>query len=688
MNLTDNTFTDDKEIKTFPKEEILKIKETLTKFKSRKAEESEINEFIESKLNLSSPILNSYSEYLHEITIFLNEFIINSEVELNNRYYYHIKSRILKELNRIINDVQNLNSNCSNIKRLIKNSNIILNNTLSNTIDILRQSNDIASKIINSLEETNKLYEDQLHLWVEINKIKNSNFKLNEIPEVLKNWGEFEDLYVFIKSLNEVFIKKRKKEKQEVLLTFHFDELYQFLLSNNEKKIKFYSDLTYLLNFNKIIEEYQDDEFINILERKEIIQNLKHFVKPLLKELILEKLQDFITEIEEFELQNKQIDIELKSIEDQKIRIFVPKVVDYYILGLEKKFQEKIHEDTESEEFENIADFYYNKIDNFYSKIQEIEDWVLTLENFLVPYNSITESYRKIFTNISSEIYRRKNEYLSFIKTVKDEEVRVNIRNFIKRKISELNELIRTYEDETSIIIKEEFPQLKQIREILSRYSTKIRDIKDEVFKTLDSRKTQDIDIYQIIKLWEDNFNRKKQQLTFLISLLINKLLKSFKEFLDKEGFLFATITEISEQTENFEGLPLNFALSAFLAEKLTEDELRERIAELNSKINQLNNSLGLYQVELSKLEKILSSRVKLSKGLSDSEVQCTVCHKYINFAKNQVITCPFCGSTYHYLCVAFWLSKYNTCPMCQNHFLEPHSNLFEGQEDQELEKY
>ncbi|MHA2324993.1 MAG: hypothetical protein ACXACB_06320, partial [Promethearchaeota archaeon] len=202
------------------------------------------------------------------------------------------------------------------------------------------------------------------------------------------------------------------------------------------------------------------------------------------------------------------------------------------------------------------------------------------------------------------------------------------------------------------------------------------------------SMKSHDIDIYQIIKLWEDNFNRKRQQLTFLISLLINKLFKSFKELLDKEGILFATITEITEQTDNFEELPLNFALSAFLAEKLTEDELRERISEINSKVNQLNNSLGLYQIELSKLEKILANRVKIRKGISDSDVQCTVCHKYINFAKDKVITCPFCGSTYHYLCVAFWLSKYNSCPMCQNHFLEPHSELFEGQEDQELEKY
>ena len=688
MNLTNNIFTDAEEIKTYSKNEIIEIKKTLTGFKSKNAEESEITEYFETQLKLTPTILDSYTRYLDDISNFLNMYIIRSEEETNSKDYYYIKSGILAQLNTIINNLQDLNSNCSNVKRLLKTGNIFINNLLSDTIGLLRQSNDIASKIINSLKEPQNVYDNQLYLWNEINKIKNLNFKVDGIPNVLEAWDEFKELYIFIKSLNEVFIKKRKKDKQELVLTFHYDEVNQYFLSKNEQKINFFSELTYLLNQNKIIEEYQGDEFINILERKEIIQNLKDFVKPLLKELLLENSKDIIAEIKDFNLKDKHIDADLENLKEQKIGVFLPKIVDFYILGLEKKFQEKIHDDTETEEFEKIANFYYTKIDQFYSKIQEIEDWVLTLENYLKPYDSITESLRKIFSNVGSEIYRRKNEYLSFIKTVKDEDVRVNIRNFIKGKISDLNEIIRTYEDETSLIIKEEFPQLTQIREILKRYSEKIQTIKNDVYKTLEARKTQDIDIYQIIKLWEDNFNRKRDQLTFLISLLINKLFKSFKELLDKEGFLFATITEISEQTENFKELPLNFALSAFLAEKLTEDELRERIVEINSKINHLNNSLGLYQVELSKLEKILSNRVKLSKGISSSEVQCTVCHKYINFAKDKVITCPFCGSSYHYLCCAFWISKYNSCPMCQNHFLEPHSDLFENQEDHELEEY
>ena len=289
---------------------------------------------------------------------------------------------------------------------------------------------------------------------------------------------------------------------------------------------------------------------------------------------------------------------------------------------------------------------------------------------------------------MSSEIFRRKSEYLNFIKTVKDEELRIQLRQYVSGKITEVNGLIRVYEDEASVIIKEEFPQLKKIKDILNDYYNKIQKIKNDVFTRLDSAKSSDVDLYQIIKLWEDNFNRKKQQLTFLISLLINKLFKNFKELIDKEGILFATITEITEQTENFEGLPLNFALSAFLAEKLTEDQLKERISEINSKINQLNNSLGLYQVESVKLEKILTNRIKLRQGISDSDISCTVCHEFINFVKDKVIICPFCGSTYHYLCVAFWLSKYNACPLCQNHFLEPHSDLFESETDHELEGF
>jgi hypothetical protein len=243
-----------------------------------------------------------------------------------------------------------------------------------------------------------------------------------------------------------------------------------------------------------------------------------------------------------------------------------------------------------------------------------------------------------------------------------------------------VNKIIGDYENRASVLIREELPQLKEIRQLLSDYKIRITEIKDEVYNKLETYKDNEIDIYQIIKHWETNFTRKKQQLTFLLSVLLNNIFKSFKDLIDEESILFAEITEITNLADNFEGLPLNFALSAYLANKLTENELKERISEMEAKLNQLTTSLGLYQLEKAKLEEILENKIKTREGVADSKVQCTVCHKNINFVKDKLITCPFCGSTYHYLCVAAWLDKYNSCPMCQNQFLDPNLGLFQDE--------
>jgi hypothetical protein len=680
LNFSNNKFNDTREIHGFTKDEILKIKEMVGKLKSEDNSSVKIEEYLKSKLHISPELYEKYSEYIENLQNYTENYLLSAQ----NSDYFYVKNELIEELHVVSNNLQNLNSNIRNVKRITKKISV-LDDSLLKLEELLKKSTHLGSKIQQSIKDIKSIYEDSTTLWTEINRIKNLNFKLNKIPPSIEQWSEIKELVDFIISLNEVFLNKKKKEKREQILTFHFEEIYQFFYSKDSDKIKFYSDLLYLLYLNGIFESYQGEEFINILERREVILNLKNFINPLLKELIEEKLQDVFIEIEEFDLKEKDESINLKTLKEQKISNFLPKIVDYFIRGLERSFQEKIHDVIKAEKFEEITKFYYNKIEDFSTKISEIEDWILNIEHFLNPYANITASLRKVFSNVSSEIYRRKNEYLSFIKTVRDEEHRVEIRKFVSDKISEVNDLIRVYEDEASMIIKEEFPQLKRIREILKDYSLKIEKIKDSVYKKLDSVKKDDVDIYQVIKYWEDSLNRKRQQLTFLMSLLLNKIFKSFKDLIEKEGILFATITEITEQTENFEGLPLNFALSSFLAEKLSEEELKERIAEIKSKINQLNNSLGLYQIEVAKLETILANRVKVRKGISASDVQCTVCHKFINFAKDKVITCPFCASTYHYLCIAYWLQNYNSCPMCQNHFLEPHSELFESEEDQEL---
>jgi gas vesicle protein len=355
-------------------------------------------------------------------------------------------------------------------------------------------------------------------------------------------------------------------------------------------------------------------------------------------------------------------------------------LIEYYFLSVDKNLQNLLNhiEGTETDEFVKLINSYREKVDAISLNIDEIDTWVLRFDKYLKPYENITENLKKTLSRLNSELLRRKEEYQTYLTSVKDEGLRVELRKFVDDRILEVNAMMSDYEDKTSVIIREELPQLKVIRDLLRDYKTKIESIKSQIYEKIDEYKSQDIDTYQVIKHWEDNFYRKKQQLTFLLTILLNKIFKSFKDLIDEESILFAEITEITKQTENFEGLPMNFALSLFLAEKLTEDELRERITEINAKLNNLTSSLGLYQVELAKVEEILSNKIKVKQGIALSDVQCTVCHQFINFAKDKLITCPFCGSTYHYLCVAAWLSKYNSCPMCQNHFLQTFSGMFE----------
>jgi hypothetical protein len=677
LRLFGNTFEGYREVKGYRKEEILSIKNSISSLKSDKTKSQEIEDFLKSEFKLE--VLNSFTEYFNEIKPFCEDFLFSQ----TKKDYYSLKSVIIDELKLISSNLTNLSSNGRNVKRIVKNGGYI-ENYLKICKESINNLDDFILRLENFSVKIERDYENDISLWIEANKIKNLSFKLNLIPDDLNNWKEIQELPIYIQSLVEAKTKKKIKSRKETLLTFHFDELYQFFLSKSDGKKDSYGDLIYLLYQNNMFEEFKGEEFVNILERKESVQRLRDKMRPIIIALMKDKLKEYLQELEDLDKQydltgHGQGKLDLNHIMEQKFSEFLPKVVDLYFKGIDKKFQGAINNVSASEEFVKIVHSNYDKVDDFALKIDEIDTWILTFDKMLKPYESITTTLKKTLANIISEIIRRKDEYINYINSIKDEGLRVDIRSFVDEKIAEVNKLINSYEDETSVIIREELPQLREIKDLLTNYKVKIEQIKEEVYNKLDTYKESKIDMYSIIKYWEDNFNRKKQQLTFLLTILMNKIFKSFKDLIDKESILFAEITEITKQTENFEGLPLNFALSSFLANKLSEDELRERISEINSKINQLTSSLGLYQVELSKIEEILSNKVKIREGISVSNVQCTVCHNFINFVKDKLITCPFCKSTYHYLCVADWLAKHNSCPMCQNTFLDPNLGLFES---------
>ena len=676
MLLFNNKFNDNREIKGFTKDEILDVKRNLTRFKEGNIEESEINDYLKKKFHLQHH--EFYHEYLTKIEQFIDDYLLRTPRNL----YYNLKSELGNELKIISENLTNLTSNGRNIKRILKN-NKFLDDILTTITELLKKCDTTRQYLMKTIYKVEKQYDDEVYLWIEASKIKNLGYQFNESILDLNKWDEIKGSLEFLRNLSIINAKKMKKKGSEPLPAFHFNELFQYFIENHNKHELIYSDFIYLMYKNNIFADYSSEEFINILERKGVVQNLRDRMRPFIVSLIEDKLEAVISEVKQYDdkhrLEEKQ-EFNFKTLTQQKFSEFLPKLIEYYFLSVDKKLQNLLNqiEGTETDEFVKIINSYREKVDAISLNIDEIDTWVLRFDKYLKPYENITESLKKTLSRLNSELLRRKEEYQTYLTSVKDEGLRVELRKFVDDRILEVNAMMSDYEDKTSVIIREELPQLKVIRDLLRDYKTKIESIKSQIYEKIDKYKSQDIDTYQVIKHWEDNFYRKKQQLTFLLTILLNKIFKSFKDLIDEESILFAEITEITKQTENFEGLPMNFALSLFLAEKLTEDELRERITEINAKLNNLTSSLGLYQVELAKVEEILSNKIKVKQGIALSDVQCTVCHQYINFAKDQLITCPFCGSTYHYLCVAAWLSKYNSCPMCQNHFIEPFSGMFE----------
>ncbi|MHA1472150.1 MAG: RING finger domain-containing protein [Promethearchaeota archaeon] len=676
MRLFSNTFKGYREVKGYSQNEILSVKKKLTAIKIENINSEKIDDFLRSEFKID--VFNSYSEYFTEIRKFSESYLFSGSIG----EYSSLKQEIINELKLITSNITNLNSNGRNIKRTIKN-NEFLDEFLKIGKELQNNVNDFIPILEKKFQKIGKHYNNNTLLWTEANKIKNLAFKLSDIPSNLRLWVEIQELETYLRSLVEAKSTKKNKSRKNILLSFHFNELHSFFLSKFDDKSAIYNDFIYMLYNNKILEEYEGDKFLNILERKESIENLKTKMRPIVIELVKEVLGETIREIKEldqkYDLNGQGVGkFNLEDLMTHKFTEILPKIVDLYFKGMDKQFQEGINNISDPEEFVKIINLNYKKVDDFATKIDEIDTWMMRFDTIIKPYTDITANLKKTLANIISEVIRRKEEYLNYLNNIKDESFRVDVKILVDSKIAEVKKIITSYENETSLIMKEELPQLKQIRDLLSNYKLKIDEIKTEVYDKLDSYKENNIDLYSTIKHWEDNFNRKKNQLSFLLTVLMNKIFKSFKELIDTESILFAEITEITKQTENFEGLPFNFALSSFLADRLSEDELRERITEITSKTNQITSSLGLYELERSKLEEILTTKVKIRQGVSISNVQCTVCHKNINFVKDKLITCPFCGSTYHYLCVADWLSKHNSCPMCQNTFLDPNLRLFD----------
>lgn len=688
LKLVNNQYGDVREVQGFSKDKLLDVKKKLSTLKETGADDeaSELDEYLNE--TFPQKPFEEYQEYLDDIERFINKYLLpNGEFKQGvGAMLTILKSQLLAELQLISSNLLNLKVNAQNSLRFKKND-AYLTDFMEKSSGLLKKGEDISRLVKKSIKSSNKVYDNDDHVWKEANKIKNLKIRLHTPSKSLAAWEEIREIYEFVgfKLDAEKKRKKRKKKVDDQELK-QFNQFLQYFQNKHENSSEFYQDVFHLL-FKNGQAETDSREFQNVLERKEVKQKLEKFIGSLLKMLIKDEFNDIWQEVlelqEQYDLGDEEGKIQGKNLLEQQPGHVLPHLMDLYLEGIEKKYQDVINKTEEHDEFTNISKFYNQKISLFSSKIGRILGKLNEFKPYLAPYQKVSEPTKKMLENLKAELERRNEEYLNYIKTIRKERLREKIRKYVSDKTTEINQLMSQYQDETALIIREEFPQLKKIEEIIKSYKQNIMELKSQVIGKLEEFKNKDIDIYQIIKNWEDNFANKKQQLTFLLSTLLTKIYKKFKDLLESEEMIFDGMKELKPAEAKPEDLAMNYSLTDSMIDNLTEKEIKERTIELRSKINELSQQLASYQEELVKVEQKLEHRIKLREGILTSDVVCSVCHKHIKLGKEQMIKCPFCEAIFHYLCVAFWLSKYNSCPSCQNQFLDPNAGLFEVGEEQ-----
>ncbi|TXT64430.1 MAG: hypothetical protein BAJALOKI3v1_210017 [Promethearchaeota archaeon] len=685
LKLINNTFGEKRQVAGFSKDELVEIKRKISDFKSGKLTQTEVMELLQRKF--PEDLLEEHSKYIENIENFINTYLkqVSKSQNLGEFNFFYLKKKLLEEIDLISNNLLNLKLNCQNSKRFLKDHHY-LNDYISRINLVFEKTKELQSSL-QPIGRPPLDFEDLSRIWFDMNKLKNFKFKMKKPIEDQIIWEEISNLYDYLTNKGEKEKKGGIFSKKELEIIFYFKILNNYISNLPQKNADFYLDLLFLLHKSDLLSVLEEQEFSNILERKEAKDEIRRYLRSIIKEVIRANLEEFIQEVYRYE---EKTDYEggdiQKTIEDlleKKIKILLPKFIDLYFNGLEKHYLSIIANSEDFHQFETIINEYSNNIDGVYESIENIKVYTNHYKPYLDPYEEMLESLHKIFSNLLDNIYRRKEEFIYHLEAIQQERMKQEIRTYTSEKIEELNSLIENYRDEVAVLLKQKMPHLESIEGIINTYKHKINKIKDDVYSKLKEQGQEDLDQYQIIKNWEENYKRRKEQIGFLLSQYLTNLYKDFEGLIEKEEALFNRIKDISQYGDEQDEVPLNYAFSSFLANKLTEDEMRERMVELKAKINSLNHLKALYEDELSHLEDTLKTKVKIREGIATSNVQCGVCRKEINFADDKIIKCPFCDAVYHYLCVAFWLSKYNSCPSCQNAFLDPNQSIYETQQEE-----
>lgn len=506
--------------------------------------------------------------------------------------------------------------------------------------------------------------------WYYFNKIKKTTYNQEKKKQNTPLESAMLPLLIEIKES----IKKQKKNEQALTIRQieglnEFKKLVEGFLAINQKsftqstqssQINISGDqismyLLYIMFKKEFISEDKEN-FIDTMARKQIKAELIEFVQTAYKKNLIVLLGDIA----------KRDKLGQENIEN---------VLSKYISMLEKDLEQKLA-CSDLPETDKKAKFQ-EEVTSIYDILNKLNDWLLGIQSYLEPYQDIIGRYIKAIERIREDLDLKCYNYNGYIDNVIEQNILSGVNCIIDDKVKQLESLIKEYETQTLQLIDKEIPQSFKLEQILEDFEQRFKNIDAEVSRKFKEYKEKQLNIYESITKWEKKFEEIKNRVRFVVSSLLESLFKKYEEVIEKEKNFFIRISEESIRTEG--DFTSTFSIDMILPEKLTEKQIRERMNNIDRKIKDLDSIKNSMLKERQKYEEFLKEYLKKNDELVSQK--CVVCYKEIDVVNDHFIKCDFCNRLMHYMCGAWWLEKHNSCPVCNNAFVVPNSEMYNQSE-------
>jgi hypothetical protein len=316
--------------------------------------------------------------------------------------------------------------------------------------------------------------------------------------------------------------------------------------------------------------------------------------------------------------------------------------------------------------------------------IDTIEQWFNDISPFLAPFSQVLRKPQNMITQTRGEIGRQLDDFDQYTQSVQEESDRTDLQQVLEEHIISLEQILESYQQEIRPLITKKIDIIPALNQIIDKYERQFIDKKAEVSRLFkDYRQQKELNLQPTFKLWEERYEEIITRSRFALKRALASVLDEFQLPLSKEDEFFKRAYEIAT---NQETVADSLSAEYLLPQKLSERTLRDRINQINVKIEEIERVKQLYSAEKLHFIQILEQHLKTTHNIESKK--CIICHKPVVVTEDHFIQCEFCKSLSHYTCAAWWVNKYNSCPVCHNQYTIPNSQIYDPSQIEHEEEH